>query len=97
MFKSENGKYRLQVENLHKNYVGIPTQCLTVNNEMECEIPMSIFMAAPVYLRESDVIKVRALPFIGLQWGPEFDIDTEGAKVMVPPQWMELPRAKALS
>ena len=50
------------------------------------------------YLREGDLIKVKALPFIGLQWGPEFDVPMGKAKVMmVPPQWMELPRAKALS
>jgi hypothetical protein len=96
-FKSENGEYRLQVRDSQKNYVPLVANCRTLNDQMECTVPMSTFIGAPVYLRESEPILVKVLPFINFQWGPEFDVDTRGAKVMRPPQWMELPRAEALS
>ena len=63
MFRSENGKYQLHLQDKHQQYVTLPTLCLTVSDHMECSLPMSTFTP---YLREADPIKVKALPFIGL-------------------------------
>jgi len=61
---------------------------------MSCVIPMSTFTSPPLSLPNGAPIHVRAAPFIGTRWGPNYDVDTGNAVVKSAPTSMSLPRVQ---
>ena len=53
---------------------------------------MSTFTQPPLSLPNGAAIKVRASPFIGTRWGPNYEVNTEQAIVKSAPTSMSLPR-----
>jgi hypothetical protein len=55
---------------------------------------MSTFTSPPLSLPNGAPIHVRASPFIGTRWGPNYDVDTGNAVVKSAPTSMSLPRVQ---
>ena len=53
---------------------------------------MSTFTSPPLSLPNGAPIVVRASPFIGTRWGPNYDVNTQSAVVKRAPTSMALPR-----
>ena len=90
--RSQIGRYRLQAQDQYKRFHFLSQLCGSSNDKMSCVIPMSTFTQPPLSLPNGAAIKVRASPFIGTRWGPNYEVNTEQAIVKSAPTSMSLPR-----